>query len=157
MQIRFNAFDTNSVASAISQLQTLKSESDQKVQEACMDLAAVGAVQASLAYARTPYDGPRSTTVRVEPSEGGAKLIASGYEVLFLEYGAGAKYGYGHPDPNDYGPGTYNPLSDNWKNPNGWYYGHGQKTWGNPPAMGMYYAEQTIRERADEMMNGVFK
>lgn len=152
--IRLNAFDTASVNSAIAELQQLRSEQDTKIQEICLDIAQTGAVRASLDFARTPYDGNKDVSLSVEAIPFGARLIASGSSVLFLEYGSGAKYGYGHPQPNGYGPGTYNPLSDNWKNRNGWYYAHGQKSWGNPPAMAMWNAEQLMRDRAQDVMNG---
>lgn len=152
--IRFNAFDSASVQGAIQQLERLRSEQDNKMQEICLDIAQTGATRASLDFARTPYDGNKDVSVSVDTIPFGARVTASGSSVLFLEYGSGVKYGYGHPEPNGYGPGTYNPLSNNWMNPNGWYYAHGQKSWGNPPAMAMWNAEQIMRDRAQDVMNG---
>ena len=128
MTITINGFDTASIDSAIQRLEQLRSEQDAKMQEICLDIAQTGAVRASLDFARTPYDGNKDVSVSVDTIPFGARLIASGQSVLFLEYGSGAKMGYGHPQPNGYGPGTYNPLSNNWQNPNGWYYAHGQKS-----------------------------
>ena len=157
MTITFNALDTSSVNSAITELQRLGLEQQQKINEACMDLATLGATQASLDFARCPYDGNRDVSVRVDELPNGARITASGDTVLFLEYGSGATMGYGHLRPEGYGPGTYNPLSDKWKNPKGWWYGNRQHTYGNPPAMAMWNAEQVVIDRANEVLNGVMQ
>lgn len=152
--IRFNALDTASVNSAIAELQRIRSEQNQKVQDACMRVADFGARWAGAEFASAEYDGTNDVRVTSEPTADGALVRASGEATLFIEYGAGALRGYGHPRPDGYGPGTYNPLSDNWKNPNGWYYAHGKKSWGNPPAAAMYHAEQAMREYAPHIVNG---
>lgn len=155
--IRFNALDTSSVQSAITELQRLGLEQQQRINDACMDLAFLGATQASLDFARTPYDGNRDVSISVEEIPFGAKITASGESVLFLEYGSGATMGYGHPRSDGYGPGTYNPLSSKWRNPKGWWYGNRQHTYGNPPAMAMWNAEQVVIDRANEVLNGVMQ
>lgn len=157
--IRFNALDTASVNSAIAELQRIRSEQNQKVQDACMRVADFGARWAGAEFASAEYDGTNDVRVTSEPTAGGALVRASGNAVLFIEYGAGALRGYGHPRPDGYGPGTYNPTyptadNPNWSNPNGWYYAHGKKSWGNPPAAAMYHAEQAMRDYAPQIVNG---
>lgn len=152
--INVDVFDSASMKRAILKLQRHRSSQASALKQTCMDLASLGATRASLDYARTPYDGNKDVTISVEDIPNGAKIVASGESVLFLEYGAGAKYGYGHPEPGAYGPGTFNPNSDNWQDPNGWYYAHGQKSWGNPPSAAMYNAKQVIKDRA-ATINGV--
>lgn len=153
--IRFNAFDTVSVDNAIRQLGQLRSEQGNRVDEACMRIAEYGASRARADFSRAIYDGNNDVTVTAESIPLGARVRASGNAVLFIEYGAGATMGYGHPRVGRYGPGTYNPLSDHWKNPNGWYYAHGRRSLGNPPAMAMYHAEQDMYYRAYDIANGV--
>ena len=155
--IQLNAFDTASVSDAIRQLELLRSEQDEKVSDACMRLAEYGANRARTGFSTATYDGRNDVTVTAESIPFGARVRASGEAVLFIEYGAGATIGYGHPRVGRYGPGTYNPLSDNWKNPNGWYYAHGKKSRGNPPACAMYNAEQDMYYRAYEISSEVFK
>ena len=156
MTITINGFDTASIDAAIRELQTTFKDQNQMIQDACMKVAEFGAKWAEGGYRSAEYpSGANDVVVTAEATGDGARVRASGENVLFIEYGAGALRGYGHPEPNGYGPGTFNPSSDNWKNPNGWYYAHGRKTWGNPPSAAMYYAEQAMRENADTIVNGV--
>ena len=154
--IHINGLDSSSINAAINRLQELKTKQDQVVQDACMKVAEFGAKWAEGGFRSAEYTtGSNAVTVTAEPTGSGARVVASGENVLFMEYGAGALRGYGHPRPDGYGPGTFNPLSDNWKNPNGWYYAHGKKSWGNPPSAAMYYAEQAMKENADSIVDGV--
>ena len=152
MTITINGFDTASIQSAISQLRTLDNS---RMEETCERIASLGALRASLEFSRTPYSGVNDVSVTAESFTGGARVRASGNAVLFIEYGSGARYGYGHPRPDGYGPGTY-PGKGHWNDPNGWWYGHNQHTYGNPPAAAMYHAEQDMREAAREIANEVY-
>lgn len=77
-----------------------------------------------------------------------ATLTLDGKRALFIEFGAGATLGYGHPKPGKYGPGTYNPDSPNWSNPGGWWYtndqGESRHTYGNKPYAPIYGAREAI-------------
>lgn len=151
--IRINALDTASVNSAIAELQRFRSEQNQKVQDVCMRVADFGARWAGAEFASAEYDGTNDVRVTSEPTADGALVRASGEATLFIEYGSGALRGYGHPLPGSYGPGTY-PGKGHWDDPNGWYYAHGQKSWGNPPAAAMYHAERAMRDYAPQIVNG---
>lgn len=161
MTITINGFDTASINSAINQLEQLRED---KTQEACIRVAEYGAQRAQTTFSFASYDGVNDVKVVAEPTIGGARVRASGNAVLFIEYGAGAKHGYGHPRPQGYGPGTY-PGKGHWNDPNGWIYGgigSGKsrvplRTWGNPPACAMYNAEQDMYYRAYELASEVFK
>ncbi len=153
MTITINGFDPVSIQSAIDQLQKLN---DNTVSEACMRIAEYGAQRAQTAFTFASYDGVNDVSVVAEPTLDGARVRASGNAVLFIEYGAGARRGYGHPRPGPYGPGTY-PGKGHWDDPNGWYYRHGFRSWGNPPACAMYNAEQDMYYRAYEIASEVFK
>ena len=156
--IRFNALDTASVNSAISELQQIRSEQNQKVQDACMQLAEIGKTRANADFASVPYDGVKDYSLTVEPIENGARLVASsaGETINFLEYGAGAlNPPYLGVDPYGRGSWSEGPSGKgHWKDPNGWYYAHGKKSWGNPPAAALYHAEQAMREYAPQIVNG---
>ena len=152
MTITINGFDTASINSAINQLEQLRED---KTQEACMRIAEYGAQRAQTTFSFASYDGVNDVRVVAEPTIGGARVRASGNAVLFIEYGAGARHGYGHPRPGPYGPGTY-PGKGHWDDPNGWYYRHGFRSWGNPPACAMYNAEQDMYYRAYEIANEVY-
>lgn len=82
-------------------------------------------------------------------------LYTASQAILFLEFGAGATYGYGHPNPGRFGPGTY-PVDTakhepHWDDPNGWWYpkpfGEGYAhTYGNAPHMPFWQARTKMRE-----------
>lgn len=160
MTITINGFDTASINAAIAELKKVADPGGAKIQEACMKIARYGASRASDLYGTAQYEtGSSAVEVVAEPTESGARVRASGENVLFIEYGAGALRGYGHPEPNGYGPGTFNPASDNWKKPNGWVYGHDAshrplRSFGNPPTAAMYYAEQAMRDMAETIVDG---
>ena len=85
-----------------------------------------------------------------------AAVVASGEGALFLEFGAGYLMGYGHPEPLGYGPGTY-PGKGHWDDPNGWYYEHGKKSYGNPPTAAMYNARKIIQQNLKDLAKGILQ
>ena len=143
---------------AIAELQKFKTDFDSKVMTVCEKLAQIGEVRARLDYSGAIYDGTNDVSVRVEPTGTGYRVVASGNAVLFIEFGSGT-IGYGHPEPGIYGPGTWSDGSSgkkHWQDPGGWYYAHGKKSIGNPPAAAMYHAEQEVRQRIQEVVSEVF-
>lgn len=134
-------------SSGLKELQNrLKEDSkwlDRKCEELCSRLASLGAVKASLGFARAIYNGPNSYDITVESDgENAYRVMANGEAVLFVEFGSGL-IGYGHPEPHGYGPGTY-PGKGHWDDPNGWWYAHGEHSHGNPPNAPMYNAVKEI-------------
>lgn len=163
MNIHIDAFDPKSVDRAIKQLQDYQKKLDEKADKIAIRLASMGATNVSLGFARAIYDGEKDVDVTVKKlGEGQYAIIASGETVLFAEFGAGVTYGYGHPRATDFGmgPGTYNPSSDKWKNPNGWWYsgtdGQSHHTYGNPPNMPMYNTEQELKKEIERVVREVF-
>lgn len=158
MTINVDILDPASVQAAITQLESYDLEA--RVDEICRRLADIGFATASAGFAGAIYDGTNDVRVTVEPIDNGYAVKANGEAVLFIEYGAGATFGYGHPRPEGYGPGTYNPRSRRWSSPYGWYYGTSRDlhhTYGNPPAAAMYHAEQDalrdVERIAEEVLN----
>lgn len=121
-------------------------------------LAMLGATVASIQFARAIYTGSNDVTVRVDNTGSVAVIYAEGEAVAFIEFGAGATYGYGHPQAGEFGvgPGTYPSEKGNWDNPKGWWFGSSQHTYGNPPAMAMYSAVQEIAQSVTEIAREVF-
>lgn len=90
-------------------------------------------------------------------------LMGESQALLFFEFGAGAKYGAGHPWDDDlgFGPGTY-PGNGHWDDPEGWWFptedprlvirrdkngqgwGH---SYGNKPHMPFYKADKAMRDQ----------
>ena len=154
--IRMNGLDRHSVRNAINRLKDFQTDYDTKMQEVCERLAHLGEATASVEFAQAEYDGTNDVSVVAEPFGNGWRVRASGNAVLFIEFGSGATYGYGHPDPQGYGPGTYPSTKGHWNDPKGWYYKHGVRSFGNPPSAAMYHAEQDIRAEIERVVSEVF-
>lgn len=127
----------------------------QKTDELCKRLAEMGATKAEIGFSAAYYDGPEDHEITVVPRDGGYAVVASGTTVLFVEFGAGL-IGYGHPEPNGMGPGTF-PGKGHWDNPDGWWYGHGQHSHGNPPNMPMYNAVKELELDLERVVKEVFE
>ena len=100
----------------------------------------------------------RDVSVRVDSTGSVAVIYAEGKAVAFIEFGSGIKYGYGHTyaDELGMGPGTYPEGKGHWDNPDGWYYAHGKKSYGNPPAMAMAKAIERMTEELTTIAREVF-
>lgn len=133
----------------------------QKEQELRLRLAQIGATVASIQFSRAIYNGSNDVTVRVDDTGSVAVIYAEGESVAFIEFGSGAKYGYGHPQAGQFGvgPGTYPEGKGHWNDPNGWWIPKdkgGGHSYGNPPAMAMYNAVQAITEQITTIAREVF-
>lgn len=150
--------DTKSIASAIKELRRYKAWVLAKEAELRQRLAMVGATVASIQFSRAIYHGTNDVSVRVDDTGSVAVIYAEGESVAFIEFGAGATYGYGHPQAGEFGvgPGTYPDGKGHWDDPDGWYFAHGQHTFGNPPAMAMYRAVQEMTEQLTMIAKEVF-
>jgi hypothetical protein len=150
-----------SIDSAIREVRKYKAWVLAKEKELRIRLAAVGATVASIKFSRAIYNGSNDVTVRVDNKGSAAVIYAEGSAVLFIEFGSGAMHGYGHPDAekHGYGPGTYSDGPDgkgHWDDPNGWWYDHGKHSFGNPPAMAMLAARDSILEQLTTIAKEVF-
>ena len=147
-----------SIGNAIKAVEKYQAWVSEKEKELRSRLAMLGATVASIKFARAIYTGTNDITVRVDDTGSKAVIYAEGEALLFIEFGAGITYGYGHPQAGEfgYGPGTY-PGKGNWDNPKGWWFGSSQHTFGNPPAMAMYDAVQEIAKSVTEIAREVFR
>ena len=155
MTVDVNVFDYASVSRAQRRFDEYVADLIEKANTVCERLAAIGAVRASLDFSRAIYNGTNDVAVTVEPIDNGYAIHATGNAVLFIEFGSGASYGYGHPEPEGYGPGTY-PGKGHWDDPNGWWYGNHEHSYGNPPAQAMYNAKRDIQAEVQRIADEVF-
>lgn len=135
---------------------------EEKARELAERLAALGATVASIWFSRAVYTGKKDVEVTVEELPNGYKVKADGESVLFIEFGAGVTYGYGHPEAGEFGmgPGTYPDGKGHWNDPKGWYLpksAGGGHTFGNPPAMPMYEARKAIEQELPRIVKEVFR
>lgn len=153
--------DAASIDKAITQIEAYQKALAVKAKQICEKLAVKGAVRASLGFASAVYTGEKDYSLTVEVTQNGYKILADGETALILEFGAGATYGYGHPlaADNGMGPGTYPDGKGHWDDPKGWWLPKdkgGGHTYGNPPAMPMYYAAKEMREAVESVAREVF-
>lgn len=162
--IRIDGLSESNIKEAAQELRKYAEWVSRKETELITKLAERGKAVASIKFASAVYDGTNDVTVRVAPTGDGAAIYAEGAAVAFIEFGSGSAMGYGHPWPiagdRPMGPGTWSSDPDvgkgHWDDPNGWYYAHGKKTHGNPPAMAMYDAAQTIVAELTTIAKEVF-
>lgn len=157
--IRVNPLDPKSVDNAIRQVREYKAWLVSKEKELRERLAFLGAVEAKITFTQAIYHGVKDVTVDIEDSGNKAVIYAKGESVAFIEFGAGARYGYGHPLNGELGtgPGTYPEGKGHWDDPEGWYFAHGQHTYGNPPAMAMVHARDEMVARVTAVVREVFR
>lgn len=127
----------------------------QKSEELCKRLADLGVTKAELYFSQAIYDGVYDYEIHAEKCAGGYAVKASGEKILFIEFGSGL-IGYGHPEVQNMGPGTF-PGKGHWNNPKGWYYEHGKKSHGNPPNMPMYKSVKELEQELERVVKEVFK
>ena len=159
--IRINGISEATINAAAQELRIYAEWVERKEAELRSRLASLGATVASIQFARAVYNGTNDVSVRVDDTGSVAVIYAEGESVAFIEFGSGDKYGHGHPQAAElgFGPGTYSDGPDgkgHWNNPKGWWYGHGQHSYGNPPAQAMYQAVQAMAEQITTIAREVF-
>jgi hypothetical protein len=156
--ITINPLDPGSINSAIKELNRYKAWVHAKENELRIRLATMGATVASIQFSRAIYNGTNNVSVRVDNTGSVAVIYAEGEAVAFIEFGSGAKYGYGHPEAAKFGagPGTYPDSKGHWNDPKGWWFGHNEHSFGNPPAMAMYQAREQMVEQITQIARQVF-
>ena len=157
--IHLDPFDPASVQAAIKEIEDYKKWLEGKAKELVKRLADIGAFDAHIRFANAFYTGDRDFDVTVEQlDENTFAIVASGETILFIEFGAGITYGYGHPQAGEfgYGPGTYPSEKGHWNDPKGWWTPDGVHTYGNPPGMPMYRTAKELAQRVEEVAKEVF-
>lgn len=152
----------SSLKNAVKELRRYSAWVKIKEDELRSRLAMLGATVASIRFSRAIYNGSNDVSVRVDDTGSVAVIYAEGESVAFIEFGSGKKHGYGHPEAGKFGfgPGTWSDGPEgkgHWDDPNGWWYGHGKHSFGNPPAMAMVAARDAIVEEVTRIATEVFK
>ena len=160
--IRIDGLSQKNITNAIKEVRRYREWVEQKESELRLRLASVGATVASIQFSRAIYNGTNDVSVRVDNTGSVAVIYAEGESVAFIEFGSGDKHGHGHPQAGEFGvgPGTWSDGPDgkgHWDNPKGWWYGHGQHSYGNPPSMSMYKAVQAMTEQITMIAREVFR
>lgn len=159
MRMKINPYDKKSVESAIRQLQAYKrSLVKTKCNELVRRLAESGMEIAAMRFESAQYDGNNDVSVYISGDGNSLRVVASGQAVCFIEFGSGVARGGGYPDDRKpegiVGLGEYGKGQGATGEP--WYYAHGKKSDGNPPAMAMLNARDTMVEMVTQIAREVF-
>ena len=153
---------TGSIDDIIQGLEAYKKQLRAKADALAKALAEAGIDAVSIGYSNTGYLGDDHVDVTVEErGPGSYAILASGHAVLFLEFGSGVTMGYGHPEPRNYGPGTY-PGQKHAMTGMGWWLpksagAHGgEHTYGNAPSAAMYLTGKNLHGIVTQAAREVF-
>lgn len=154
------------VDDAIAELERYKQWVANKAKELTERLALIGIKEASVRFNGAYYDSDRGndTKLSVEPSGNGYKIVASGTQVCFVEFGAGVYYNGSEPYPSPPGrPGNVSGIGEygtgHGKQDSWGYYGEDGKlhiTHGTPAAMPMYHSAREIERELLSVAKEVF-
>ena len=144
-----------------------------KIQTFLQKLADIGVTVAKVHYQDVPneYGNIEYPTVSFEVIDNNnVCVVATGVDLLFLEFGTGITYAEPYPTDEGFEP-TFKAgdWSDNeelggkhhWDNPKGWYlpkpYPSGSRTKGIAPSRGMYEAKKAMQNNIERIAKEVFK
>lgn len=153
--------EINGIDALIRKLEAKRDSLEEKKRLFMERLAQIGVDTARVNFSKAIYDGNNDVVVEtVWQDDHTLSVSASGTSVLFIEFGSGL-IGYGHELAGSmkYGPGTWSDSElgkGHWQDEKGWYYEHGKKSHGNPPARAMYEASKEMRERIKQIAAEVF-
>lgn len=126
------------------------------------ELCEAGEETATTAYADADQVGNIDATVTSEPTENGFKIVASGADVNFLEFGAGVLAGASRPTVQagfDISPGSWSASESGtgeFARYGSWHYKK-QKFFGLAPAAGMQEACNRMEQESPSIAKRVFQ
>jgi hypothetical protein len=122
----------------------------------CQDLALIGADEATRRFMRGSQDGNNDWDVEVVPIENGWKIVASGKDVYFIEFGTGF---FAHPNGYETSvpvyPGSWSEQHAQMFSRYGFWYYKGEKLQGTEAQNAMYYAGKAIRDNVNRVIEKV--
>ncbi len=174
MKIKIKPGSRASVFAAVDEIDREIAKIEKNLPEYVRRLTEIGRAEAERRFAEAKYDGTNDVVVTAERTDRGWRIVASGDAVAFIEFGSGV---YQPPYPADalvhHTRGTYGRGQGG--NVDGWIYkGEGgpgaipvkdhrgnvkpdvHRTWGNPPAMAMYFAVRAMQQAAPMLAREVF-
>lgn len=149
-----------SCSKALKELQKYRQEIKPKLDEVCKRLAEIGAREAEL---RAHFaDGYGNDDVRVDVVEidNGYKIVMSGADIYFVEFGAGIYAGEYAGDTSNVSvgimPGDWSETHAKQYSEHGYWFYDNVFYRGTPAEMPMYYAGKMMREEMPRIVREVF-
>ena len=145
-----------STQDALNELKQYKKTVNPKLQEVCRRLAEIGMQEAQMYLSQAEY-GNTDASLATEPMKNGYKIVMSGSDVYFIEFGTG-------DDVNNHYPEVSVPVaSGSWSEAHAkqystygvWWY-NGEMLDGTPAYMPLFHAEMAIRRNAKRIVKEVF-
>lgn len=143
-----------SCKAAIEELKKYQKKIKPKLDEVCRRLAEIGAQEANAHL--TLANGNTDATITVEPMDGGYKLVMSGSDVYFVEFGTGSDVDAHYQTSVPVFAGSWSMEHSQKYARQGWWWYGGDIYVGTPAYMPMYYAEKKMREEAPRIVKEVF-
>ena len=146
---------------AIEELKQYQKSIIPKLDEVCRRLAEIGCQEASYRFARGDH-GNGGVVCTTEKIENGYKIVASGHDVYFIEFGTGVNAGVAYGDsgvPNvsvPVYPGSWSEGHAQKFSEYGFWYYNGERLEGTEAEMPMYYAGRAIRNNERRVVKEVF-
>lgn len=145
---------TASCNKALKELEKYQKEIKPKMLEVCKRIAEIGA-QEENAHLKLA-NGNDDARISIEPMDGGYKLVMSGTDVYFIEFGTGS---YVEPHYQTSVPvfaGSWSMEHSQKYAKQGWWWYGGEPLVGTEAYMPMYYAGKKMREEMPRIAKEVF-
>ena len=144
------------VKAADKEFKKFKKELDPKLKEICRRLAEVGA-EAARSHLQLADGNTDATIGEPVPIENGYKIVMSGEDVYFVEFGTGNfAYRHGNEVSVPVYPGSYSEQhAQQFSKYHFWWYG-GEQYEGTPAYRPMLFAGQAIRQAIPRIVKEVF-
>ena len=140
---------------ALRELEKYQKEIKPKLEEVCKRLAEIGAQEANTRIIIA--NGNTDAKITTEQMSNGYKLIMSGADVYFIEFGTGdAANANGYSVSVPVYPGSYSEQNaERYSTYGFWWYG-GEKLTETPAYMPLYYAGKKMRDEMPRIVKEVF-
>ena len=145
----------DSCKKAVDELKAYQKSVKPKLDEVCRRLAEIGRDEAQRIF-DSAGEGNGGVVVTAVPCENGWKIVASGSDVYFIEFGTGDDVDPHYDVSVPVAPGTWSQEHALQYATNGYWYYRKVRYEGTPAYMPMYYAEKAIRANEKRVAQEVF-
>ena len=146
----------DSCEKALEELNKYQKEVEPKMQEVCRRIAEIGAQEAR-AHLILDNGNTDATISDPIPTENGYKIVMSGSDVYFVEFGTGNDVNAYSPNVTVLvAPGSWSETHAQRYTTYGFWYYNKVRYEGTPAYMPMYYAGRKMREEAHRIVKEVF-
>ena len=139
---------------ALKELEKYQKEVKPKLVEVCKRLAEIWREEANAHLALA--NGNDDARIDIEPMDGGYKLVMSGSDVYFIEFGTGSDVDAHYETSVPVFAGSWSMEHSQQYARHGWWWYGGEIYTGTPAYMPMYYAGKKMREEIPRIVKEVF-